>query len=189
MTGPPPSPRLLSPCLALLLTATVSGLPEIVSGPWCGAVTPGSIAVTAHLNEPGIQARLAVSTSPDFANPLFSPPVVSSAVSGNNVRLDLAGLAARTTYFYAIELDGSLQTAPARTGRFRTLPPTGPASFRFGFSSCGDWEEPGQFVHRTILTEDLDFFIHMGDLNYRDTDVDDPLPYRLNYIISLVESP
>lgn len=182
-------PRLLLPCLLLSLAACARGLPEIVSGPWCGAVTPGSITVTAHLNEPGIQARLAVSTSPDLANPLFSPPVVSAAASGNNIRLDLGGLAAGSTYFYAIELDGTLQTAPTRTGRFRTLPPHGPASFRFGFSGCGDWEEPGQFVHRTILTEDLEFFIHMGDLNYRDTDENDPLPYRNNYINSLVESP
>lgn len=189
MNGPPPSPRLLAPCLALVLTVTASGLPEIVSGPWCGAVTPGSIAVTVHLNEPGIQARLAVSASPDLSNPLFSPPVVSAAASGNNVRLDLGGLAAGSTWFYAVELDGALQTSPARTGRFRTLPAPGPASFRFGFSGCGDWEEPGQFVHRTILTEDLEFFIHMGDLNYRDTDEDDPQPYRSNYINSLVESP
>ena len=189
MTGQPPTPFLTVPLLALLLATSARGVPEIVSGPWCGAVTPGSIAVTAHLGEPGVQARLVVSTAADFRNPLLSPPVLSAAASGNNVRLDLGGLAPQTPYFYAVELDGILQTAPARTGRFRTLPAPGPSSFRFGFSACGDWEEPGQFVHRTILTEDLDFFIHMGDFNYRDTDEDNPLPYRSNYIDSLVQSP
>jgi hypothetical protein len=189
MTGQPPTPFLTVPLLALLLATSARGVPEIVSGPWCGAVTPGSIAVTAHLGEPGVQARLVVSTAADFSNPLVSPPVLSAAASGNNVRLDLGGLAPQTAYFYAVELDGILQTAPARTGRFRTLPAPGPSSFRFGFSACGDWEEPGQFVHRTILTEDLDFFIHMGDFNYRDTDEDNPLPYRSNYIDSLVQSP
>lgn len=189
MSWTPPPPRFIAPCLALLVPASALAVPEIVAGPWCGAVTPTSVAVTAHVGDPGIQARLAASTQPDFSGALFSPPILSAAAGGNNVRLDLGGLASDTAYFYAIELDGVLQTAAAKTGTFRTLPPPGPASFRFGFSSCGDWLEPGQFVHRTILTENLRFFIHMGDLNYRDTDVNDPVPYRSNYINSLNLSP
>ena len=184
-----PPPRFIVPCFAMLLPVTAPAVPEIVAGPWCGAVTPSSVAVTAHLGQPGIQARLAASTLPDFSGALFSPPVTSAATTGNNVRLDLAGLTPDTPYFYAVELDGILQVAPTKTGTFRTLPPPGPASFRFGFSSCGDWEEPGQFVHRTILTEQLRFFFHMGDLNYRDTNENDPLPYRSNYINTLNESP
>lgn len=184
-----PPPRFIAPCLALLIPASAPAVPEIAAGPWCGAVTPSSVAVTAHLGEPGVQARLAASTLPNFSGALFSPPVTTAAISGNNVRLDLTGLAPDTVYHYAVELDGILQSAPTKTGTFRTLPAPGPASFRFGFSACGDWEEPGQFVHRKILTEGLRFFIHMGDLNYRDTDEDDPVPYRSNYINTLNESP
>ncbi|WP_193214223.1 alkaline phosphatase D family protein [Luteolibacter marinus] len=161
---------------------------EIASGPWCGAVTPDAIAVTAHLDGAGIQARLVVSAAPDFSNPVYSPTVQSSGESGNNVRLDLSGLAPDRRYHYALELDGILQTDPARTGTFKTLPAAGPASFRFAFSSCTYWNEPGQFVFDAIRNEDVRFFIAMGDLNYKNTNVDDPDAYRDNYIDMVTES-
>ena len=161
----------------------------VLAGPWCGAVTPQSIAVTAHLDAAGLQARLAVSTQPNFSAPLFSPPVASAAASGNNVRMDLAGLAPDTLYYYAVEIGGVLETAADKTGSFRTLPAPGPASFRFCFASCGDWHENGQYVHQKILAENPRFFIHMGDLNYEDTDVDSEAPYRQNIINSITASP
>lgn len=162
---------------------------QIEAGPWCGAQTPDSIAATVHLSGPGIAARLAVSTAPDFSNPLFSPVKTSAAASGNNVRFDLGGLVPNTPYYYAVELNGVLQTAPGKTGSFRTLPAPGPVSFRYGFASCGDWHEPGQYVYQTILTENPLFFIHMGDFQYEDTDEDDVVPYRENIINAITLSP
>ena len=175
--------------LAAALIAPAAAVSPVVAGPWCGAVTPNSIAVTAHLGGSGLQTRLAVSTQANFSGASYSPPVSSAAATGNNVRLDLAGLAPDTTYYYALEVGGVLEATAAKTGSFRTLPPPGPASFRFCFASCGDWHENGQYVHQKILTENPRFFIHMGDLNYEDTDEDNEEPYRENIINSITESP
>jgi alkaline phosphatase D len=180
--------------VAVALAAAFAILPShavspVAAGPWCGAVTPQSIAVTAHLTGPGLQARLAVSTQADFSGPIYSPPVISAAATGNNVRLDLAGLAADTLYYYALEVGGALETTAAKTGSFRTLPAPGPASFRFCFASCGDWHENGQYIYQKILAENPRFFIHMGDLNYEDTDEDNEAPYRENIINSITLSP
>jgi phosphodiesterase/alkaline phosphatase D-like protein len=162
---------------------------QILAGPWCGAVTPSSISATAHVSAAGIQTRLVVSTNANFGDPIYSPTVSSAVVSGNNVRMDLGGLTPDTAYYYAVELNGVLQTAVGKTGSFRTLPAPGPVSFRYGFASCGDWHEPGQYVYQTILTENPLFFIHMGDFQYEDTDEDDVEPYRENIINAITLSP
>ncbi|WP_265594193.1 alkaline phosphatase D family protein [Haloferula sp. BvORR071] len=180
------------PTAVALFAAAISpsqAVSPVAAGPWCGAVTHQSIAATAHLTGPGLQARLAVSTVPDFSNPLFSAPVTSAAVTGNNVRVDLSGLTADTQYYYALEVGGVLETAADKTGTFRTFPLPGPTSFRFCFASCGDWHENGQYVHQKILTENPRFFIHMGDFNYEDTDEDNEQPYRENIINSITLSP
>jgi hypothetical protein len=174
-------------CLSVSICAAQTS--PLVAGPWCGAVTSNSIAATANLSGSGLVARLAVSTQANFSGPVFSAAVTSQAASGNSVRLDLGGLQADTLYFYALEIGGVLQTAAGKTGSFRTLPAPGPASFRFCFASCGDWHESGQWVHQKIIAENPRFFIHMGDLNYEDTDEDDEEPYRENIINSITLSP
>ena len=184
--------RILHPLLwaaPLVAASSSASAQQVLAGPWCGAVTPHSIAATVHLSGAGIQTRLAASTAVDFSNAVYSPVVASAAVSGNNVRLDLAGLSPDTLYYYAVELNGVLQTVSSKTGSFRTMPAPGPFSFRYGFASCGDWHEPGQWVYQKILTENARFFIHMGDLQYEDTDEDDPEPYRENIINAITLSP
>ena len=180
------------PAVCFLSFSPVAGLradPEIVAGPWCGAVTPVSASVTVHLGESDLAARLVVSTEPDLGNPLYSRTVVSASASGDNVRLDIGSLTPDTTYHYAVELNGVLQDAPERTGNFRTFPSPGAASFRFCFASCGDWNESGQDVYQAIQAENPRFFIHMGDLHYRDTNETDPDEYRSDYIRALSLSP
>jgi hypothetical protein len=157
-----------------------------VAPPWCGAVTPGSVVVTVPLNQGGVSTRLAVSATPGLASPLYSAPVISEAAAGNAVRLTVTGLAPNTPYYYALEINGTLQ--PSHGGKFKTFPDPGAASFRFAFSSCGEWDNP-QEAYDAVRLEDPLFFIHMGDLHYEDTDVDDPAPYRDNYTNILVESP
>lgn len=179
----------LRPFPLIVLLPISADAAAIQAGPWCGAVTSNSIAVTAHLDGSSIRARLAVSTSADFSGANYSDPVESAVGSGNNVRLDLAGLSPGTTYHYAVELDGELQSSAGRTGTFTTLPSPGPASFRFGFSSCTDWEESGQDVFDAIRNEGLLFFLEVGDLNYQNTNLNSPAAYRSNYLNTLNESP
>jgi hypothetical protein len=175
--------------LPLVISASVVAVASgqaPIAPPWCGAVTPSSVVVTVPLNQAGVTTRLAVSTTVGLASPVFSAPVVSQAAAGNAVRLTLAGLAANTTYYYALELNGTLQ--PTHGGKFKTFPAPGAASFRFAFSSCGEWDNPQQ-AYDAVRLEDPLFFIHMGDLHYEDTDVNNPAPYRQNYTNVLAESP
>lgn len=159
--------------------------PDLLAGPWSGAVTPHSAAVCAPLNGPGISARLAVSTDPGLANPMFTTPVISAAVSGNNVRLDVAWLSPDTVYFYALELDGVLLSDPGKTGTFRTFPNPGPASFRFAFSACCDIDESAFPAFDAIRGEGARFFIHMGDFTYDDTNSSNPAAYRADTLGAL----
>jgi hypothetical protein len=64
----------------------------------------------------------------------------------------------------------------------------GAASFRFAFSSCGEWVNPQQAYDAVRLESPL-FFIHMGDLHYEDTNQNNLTPYRTNYTNVLAESP
>ncbi|MEK7952041.1 alkaline phosphatase D family protein [Luteolibacter soli] len=167
------------------LVAVASGQAPIAP-PWCGATTPNSVVVTVPLNQAGVTTRLAVSTTAGLASPVFSAPVISQAAAGNAVRLSVTGLAPDTAYFYAIELNGTL--LPAQGGKFKTFPAPGAVSFRFAFASCGEWTNP-QDAYEAARLEDPLFFLHMGDLHYEDTDVNNPAPYRQNYTSVLAESP
>lgn len=156
-----------------------------VAPPWCGATTSNSVVVTVPLDQAGVSVRLAVSTTANLASPVFSAPVVSQAAAGNAVRLTVTGLSPNTPHFYALELNGTLQ--PTHGGKFRTFAAAGAASFRFAFSSCGERANP-QHAYDALRLENPLFFIHMGDLHYEDTDVNDPGPYRDNYTNLLTES-
>ncbi len=154
-------------------------------GVWSGNVSPNSATVVAMLNTYGISTRLAVSTASDLSNPAYFGPVSTDAATGNAARLNATGLSANTTYYYAVELDGSLQTGATQTGKFKTFPAAGPASFRFVMSACGD--EPTRSTYDAIrnLESDALFFLHMGDLNYANTNNTDPEAYRVNYRTAL----
>jgi alkaline phosphatase D len=179
--------RLMRCPLAILTALAGSAAAQVpLAPPWCGATGPTSVVVTLPLDQAGVSVRLAVSTAADLHDPRFSAPVQSVPEAGNAVRLEMDGLVPDTLYFYAVELDGTLLAAQG--GRFRTFPAAGPASFRFAFSSCGEWDRP-QHAYDAVRLEDPLFFIHMGDLHYEDTDEDDPGPYRENYLKVLNESP
>jgi phosphodiesterase/alkaline phosphatase D-like protein len=156
--------------------------PLIGSGPWVGGVTADSVVVTARLVAEGLSARLVASTSDTLASPLRSAAVVSSAASGNVVRLTLAGLAPGARYHYGIEIGGVLQDFPVRRGSFRTFPASASgASLRIGFGSCADTSFTGA-AFDALRAIDPHLFIHTGDFHYRDTNQASVTPYRSNYV-------
>ncbi|MCW1921790.1 alkaline phosphatase D family protein [Luteolibacter arcticus] len=175
------------PLLIWTFVAAIASGQLPIASPWCGAVTDSSVVVTVPLSQAGVTTRLGVSTVAGLTSPFFSASVVSQAAAGNAVRLSLEGLTANTTYYYAIELNGTL--LPAHGGKFNTFPALGAAaSFRFAFSSCGEWDNPQQAYDAVRLENPL-FFVHMGDLHYEDTNQNNPTPYRTNYTKVLTESP
>jgi len=144
---------------------------------WSGGVTPNSAVVNVKLTEDST-VRLAVSTDSNFTNPLYSS--FADAEENNNnrvVRLEVSGLNADTTYFYAVEEAGNLILN--KTGKFKTFP-VGEATFSFALASCAQ-SESDRKVFETIENKSPLFFLHMGDMHYEDIDDNDRDLYRSAY--------
>ncbi len=148
------------------------------SGPvvwlWSGAVTPVSVQVKAHLNAPSNNVRLAVSAQPDLSNPVYSPAAMADASHNNTVGLTITGLTPDTDYYYAVEVDGVLDTG--MQGRFHTFP-VGAADFRFVFAGDAN-RGSDQPVFDAIREENPLFFLNPGDLYYADISSNDIDLYR-----------
>lgn len=146
---------------------------------WSGFVSP-TTATVSHRLDGEASARLVVSISSDLSNPVYSSAV---ATDTRSVRHTITGLSPDTAYHYAIEVGGVLRQG--MQGRFRTLPSSGAASFRFGASGCSDL--PTSDVAAWLLSgANLDFFIHHGDLHYGDINSTDASLYdaRLDTALS-----
>jgi alkaline phosphatase D len=164
---------------SLTLTG-ISNTPTVTHSPWSGGVTSSSARVKARVSMPNVSTRLVVSSSPNLSSPLYSSPVTSSAARDNVVDLFVNGLTPNTVYYYGLELNGVLSTDSTRRGRFQTFP-QGAASFKFAFGSCGDFQLAGQEVYDAVQAENPLFFLSMGDLHYKDTNVADTSAYWNNY--------
>jgi phosphodiesterase/alkaline phosphatase D-like protein len=126
---------------------------------WSGAVTESAAVVTAKVpsNE---QVRLAYDRTATFDDAQF----VVSDRRGPVHRFVLDGLAPATTYHYAIEIAGRLDTA--RTGTFETFD-EGPQDFTVAFSSCARAGSNGA-VFDTIRELQPDLYLIAGDFSYGD---------------------
>lgn len=147
--------------------------PQLV-GRLTGGVTSGQAKVSVATKFAS-SVRFARSASPDLSSPTYS-----SAVTPDRDGLAMAtltGLAADTTYYWGVELDGVLDTSTVST--FRTLPTPGtPTSFSFAAASCADTNSNSE-VFDDIRTRTgptgapARFFAHLGDMHYQDIGVDD----------------
>lgn len=106
-----------------------------------------------------------VAEDESFARIVQSASVTATAASDHTVKVDVAGLAPATTYFYRFQSLG--ETSP--TGRTRTAPAAGSAvaDLRFGIVSCSNWEGGYFSPYRHLaLRDDLDLIVHLGDYIY-----------------------
>ncbi|QBI56793.1 alkaline phosphatase D family protein [Streptomonospora litoralis] len=155
---------------------------------WAGAGTDTSIWVRGKVT--GSSTRLAVSTDPGLASPLFFGPVAPTAEGV--VSIEATGLATDTRYYYAVEDDSVLDTA--FSGTFRTHPLVGePASFVVGAAGDAGLTGNGDDSHIVdgvsnhpvfdtmrdrALAEEWVQFVHLGDAHYRNIAVNDHALYR-----------
>lgn len=131
---------------------------------WSGAVTATSARVTARLSGDAAAVRLLYADNPGLAGARATAPLaVRQAERGHrNVTFDLADLAPRTRYHYALEIDGV--RADEHHGRFTTFA-AGAQPLRVALGACADTgSENGVFA--AILQQAPDLFIHLGDLHY-----------------------
>ncbi len=133
---------------------------------WSGGVSQHSFSVTAKLDDPADSIRLAVSENADFDDIKLGEAL--TADDHGLVRLHAEGLAAGRRYYYAVEIDGSLDRT--RTGRVRTFP-VGPNSFEIAIGSDARVGSNGA-VFDAIRDIDPLLYVIPGDLHYGD--VGDP---------------
>jgi phosphodiesterase/alkaline phosphatase D-like protein len=146
---------------------------------WTGAVTSSSARVKARLAGEGSVGRLIFSTAPDLATPDHSEPDTAlSAVNDRVIDLALAGLYPATTYYYALEIDGIMDTL--KRGQFTTVHPYGAADYEIALGSCASTAS-NHAVFGTILGHNPILFLHMGDFHYENIAVTDANVFRAAY--------
>lgn len=144
---------------------------------WTGAVTPDSMRANVQLLAPAT-VQLVVSTSEDLSSGTLSAPVASQfyqsptheSLAFHWAVLTAEGLQPDTQYYYGVRDSAGNRTESV--GAFRT-PPEGAHSFRFGAASC-NFTGSDHAVFEEIQSQDLDFFVHMGDFGYPDVVINDP---------------
>lgn len=135
----------------------------------------------------GGPVRVAVADNPDMSDPVFSGSVAADATGV--AKLSVSGLPAGAAWWWQVEDGGVLDTSA--TGRFRTAPADGePASFMFAASgdagAGGSGYVAGRVSNHPVFDEirlaDPAFFVHMGDMHYRDigSGVHSPPPYTVD---------
>lgn len=150
---------------------------NFVQAIWSGALTATSAQVNAKIDHDSPTVRLRLSPHPDLSAPLFSAfAVAETAVNNRMVSLPITNLQADTPYYYAIEADGLLDST---IGQLHT-PDTGPYSFTFALSSCARTDS-NHTVFNTIRQHNPLFFLHMGDMHYRDIAANNRNLFRAAY--------
>lgn len=164
---------------------TTSDLPAIVASPeWDGddpfligiaSGDPDSSSVVLwtrllasaageRLRDGDLPLALDVSLDESFEQIVISTLAEARSAFGHSAHALIDGLAPNTWFYYRFRIGD--HTSP--TGRTRTLPPAGADApdFRFGFSSCQNWESGAYGAHRHLAAEDLDLFVWLGDYIY-----------------------
>ena len=126
----------------------------------------------------GAKARIWLDEAADFKNPKRGDEVTAEwAKNGRMVGAKFDGLEADTEYFYAVEVDGEVDTR--RHGRFRTFK-EGPWSFKLVFGSCATGGSEST-VFDAIRENKPAVFMHIGDFHYENISRDDPDEFRNAY--------
>ncbi|HSE69499.1 MAG TPA: alkaline phosphatase D family protein, partial [Nocardioidaceae bacterium] len=162
-------------------SATPAPDDDVVEWMWSGAVTPTSVTVRARTAGDAARVRLAVSTRPTLDAARYSPARPSRAADDNIVSLTVSGLAPGRDHYYALEVDGVLDTA--RVGRVTTFP-RGPASFTFAVAGDSRTGSNGQVYDAVRRTDPL-FYLNVGDFFYGDVDRNDRALYLRQYQANL----
>lgn len=146
---------------------------ENVEWVWSGGISTEHAEVRARVT-PGAEARLAVSLSEDLSQPTWHEGRPASEEDRGLVRFEVDDLAAASTYHYAVEVNGELDSA--RRGEFSTFG-EGSWSFSIAAGSCARVGSNGA-VFDTIRKLEPDLFIEYGDLFYADISTNDRNLFR-----------
>jgi phosphodiesterase/alkaline phosphatase D-like protein len=151
--------------------------PSQVDWIWTGGTTSSSTVVVARLADVHESVRLVFGLDPDLRDARPSAPHVASDDADRIVRFTVDGLRPATTYHFAIEADGALDTT--RRGHVQTFP-AGPSSFTFAFASCARSGSNGAVFDAMREREPL-LYLALGDFHYANITADEPGPFLAAY--------
>lgn len=98
-----------------------------------------------------------------LTQPVTSSSAVASAARDHTVKIDQAGLAPATTYYYQFEALGE----KSAVGRTRTAPAGASDRLRFAVVSCSSYAHGFFNAYRTLAQRnDIDAVLHLGDYIY-----------------------
>jgi phosphodiesterase/alkaline phosphatase D-like protein len=150
---------------------------------WSGAVTPTSVRIKAKITDEGAVVRVAYSNSNELTGLTFSSPDTASlAVNYRVIDASLSDLAPGTTYYYALEQDGMLDTL--KRGQFTTFHEFGAGIFTIALGSCAATGS-SHAAFQTIRGHNPLMILHMGDFHYQNIAVDDRDVFRAAYDVVL----
>ncbi len=109
-----------------------------------------------------VSLRYQVASDASFSAIVSQGTVVASAETGHTAKVDAAGLAAGTGYFYRFIHDHT----PSPVGTTRTLPAAA-SSVKFAVMSCSNYPAGFFNVYGEVAKSDVDFAIHLGDYIYQ----------------------
>ena len=158
-----------------------------VQSVWTGVPSVDGAVVSTRLGSAHTAdgARIAVSRSSNLASPVYSP-VVAPDTTYRVSKHVIGGLLPNTEYFYGVEVDGTLDTTT--TGRFKTLPATGPAGFSIALGGCATNTDDSAFAAINALNPKPLFLLAMGDFQYMDIASPTTANYHTAFDTSLARS-
>jgi alkaline phosphatase D len=111
-----------------------------------------------------VRVRYRLAHDPGMGRVFRTGEVWAIPETGHVVRLQLAGLRPDSWYWFDFEVQG----ARSRVGRTRTFSPARRhcPNLRFALVSCQDYEAGYYPAYRDMLSQQLDFVLHVGDYIY-----------------------
>lgn len=143
-----------------------------------GALQPTSATVSAKLTAASATCRAVFSTSSSFSNPIYSNFGTANSANNFMAKMNVAGLAQNTQYFYAVESNGVLDASSEDVGKIKT-PNSGAFSFTFAHGSCSVTGNHGVFT--AIQNKNPLFFLETGDFHYQDPNSSNISTHRTPY--------
>lgn len=167
-------------------------LPETFQSFWIGNVTNNSVEITSKIDNPQSQFYvLQFSTNSNFSSIIVATATFNINSYNFGRTLQSTSILPNTRYYVrAVKPFGQgLISNNNVVGTFKTIPTTTAQSFKFGFGSCSRSCPPdcdidnvfntasNALLYDNIRTKaennELDFFVHLGDMHYRDITIND----------------
>jgi phosphodiesterase/alkaline phosphatase D-like protein len=158
----------------LTAVAQSNGAAPVINHAWVGGVTATSMTCSYELAGAAV-VRLAISAASNMSASTFGAASASLAKS----KVSLAGLAAATSYYWGLEVDGQLSQTPL--GNITTFPAAGSATtLRIAFGSCA-FTNSNAVTFEQLRAEAPNLFIHLGDMHYSDITANTPSLFQAAY--------